>query len=93
MVFTVGECVSKKWGSDPCWKWAILNMCLSAFNTLLWLFSLLKLNEVGRLGSIWCLLSAVIVIALGIFVFNEPLTTKRIIGFGLALVSMIFLLL
>lgn len=84
----VGEYLSKKWGMNPSWTFAFLVTGVYAIGAILWLPALLHKNQLAIMGTIWALMTAVLTVAIGLFVFHESLSITQTIGILLALISL-----
>jgi len=72
------------------WKWLVLGMLFYILTALGW-FLLLKKAKLSTLGALYSVSSLVFLALLSIFYFKEKLSPMELVGFGLAVVSMIIL--
>ena len=89
--FAGGEYLSKLWAKDPSGKATVFVVATYALGTLTWMPALLHKNELAIMGTAWLLLATVATVAIGVFVFGEPLSAKQLIGIALALVALVLL--
>lgn len=86
--FAIGEYMSKKWGMNPSWLFAIEIGLVYGFGSMLWLPALLHKNQLAVVGTFYALMSVVTTIAIGIFVFREAITVTQSIGLLLAFIAL-----
>ena len=89
--FAIGEYMSKKWGANPSWIFAIEVTIVYAIGAFLWLPSLLNNGKLSIVGTMWALLGAVLTVAIGIFIFREEVTIRQTIGIVLAIAALALL--
>ena len=78
----------KKWviGSN---KWfLIIGICAYLISTIFWAFSL-RYESLSKAISIFTILSLIVVVLMGVYVFNEHLSITNVIGIVLGIVSII----
>ena len=88
MFFALGEYLSKKWGMNPGWLFALGIGLIYGFGSMLWLPALLHRNQLAVVGTFYALMGVIITIMIGLFVFNETITITQSIGLFLALIAL-----
>ena len=91
LFFAYGEYLSKKCGLGSCapiLPWILL---VNTVSMLAWLPAIIQKNHLAITGTIWLMLGLVAVVAIGIFVFNEHLTSQQWWGVGFAALAILLL--
>ena len=89
--FAIGEYLSKKFALEPSIKLVCYIVPMYALGTLAWLPAIHKGQMLSTVGTLWTVLSMVMTIFIGLFIFHESLTTIQIVGICFAFVSVILL--
>jgi drug/metabolite transporter (DMT)-like permease len=89
--FAGGEYLSKRWGMAPSFNFALLVTFVYSFGVLAWLPALLHKNQLVFMGTLWTVLSTLVTVAIGFFIFHEKLSALQWLGVLLAFVAMLFL--
>jgi multidrug transporter EmrE-like cation transporter len=89
--FGFGEYYSKIFSNTPTFKLALVVVFSYALGSLAWLPAIYKVKLLAIIGTIWSIMSILMTIVIGIFVFGETLTTIQIIVIVLAAISIILL--
>ena len=89
--FAAGEYLSKRWGMQPSWWFAVMVVLVYSVGTLAWLPALLHKNQLAIMGTLWLLLATLATVSIGILVFGERLNPLQWVGVGLALVALTLL--
>jgi multidrug transporter EmrE-like cation transporter len=92
MIFYAGgEFFSKKFALSPKVSSVIFLLLFYAFGALAWLVALHGKDELADVGATWAVLSMLVTVTIGIFIFKERLNIYGITGIFLAAAA-IFLL-
>jgi probable blue pigment (indigoidine) exporter len=91
LFFASGEYLSKRWGMNPSFGFALIVVVTYAFGTFAWLPALLHKNQLAIMGTLWLVFAIVATISIGVLVFGEKLNLMQWIGVFLALASLILL--
>jgi len=89
--FAWGEYLSKKWGMNPGWFFAIFIALVYGIGSMFWLPYLLYKNELAIRGTIWSVVSLVVTVMLGVLIFHEKISLVQIVGLLLAFVAVALL--
>lgn len=89
--FAAGEYLSKRWGMMPSIGLALFVAFVYSFGALAWLPALLHKNQLVFMGTLWTILSTLVTIAIGLFIFHEKLSTLQWLGVLLAFTALLFL--
>lgn len=89
--YGIGEYYSKKYANNPTLIFAVLSVLFFALNAIGYLPALARWNSLSVLGTIWNVGYFLVTIAMGVFVFQEHLTTQQIVGIVFGLISVILL--
>jgi len=87
ILFGSTEVLAKKYAVSPHIKYIIWSIILGAGNTLAFMKALQSYNSLSILGTLWNIAYVVVTMSIAYFMYQEPLTTKQIIGFILAVVG------
>ena len=82
-----GEYFTKVWTLKPTWPLAVLATALYTIGAILWLPALRQHGQLSALSTVWSCLSIIVCVAIGVWGFQEELTTRQIIGIILALLA------
>jgi len=88
LFFAVGEYLSKRWGMNPSFNFAVIVVLIYALGTFAWLPALLHKNQLAIMGTAWLLLAVMATVCVGVFVFHEKITNLQIIGVILAIIAL-----
>jgi len=83
--------LSKKWGMNPGWFFAIFIALVYGIGSMFWLPYLLYKNELAIRGTIWSVVSLVVTVMLGVLIFHEKISLVQIVGLLLAFVAVALL--
>ena len=89
--FAAGEYFSKRWAMHPSLGITASLLVVYILATLFWLPALLHKNQLAIMGMAWLLLGMIATVCLGLFVFNEKLSTLQMVGIIFALLSLVLL--
>ena len=89
--YSVGEVLSKKFGTSPTLFNGFLAWLFYSVTTVGWLYVFKQYTSLSVLGTIWSICCLAIGLVLGICIFHEPLTTIKIIGLIFGFISVILL--
>ncbi len=89
--FGLGEYFSKQLATSLNTKTVIQVLVSYFLATLAWIPAIHRYNVISVVGVIWSVLSILITVILGLIVFKEPVTTFKVVGIILAILSVIFL--
>lgn len=89
--YGAGEYFSKVWSIKPTSAMTALVISCYALSVVAWLPALRAHGSLSILSTIFALIGLLSGAIIGIFVFNEPITTRQYIGIGLAIVATILL--
>ncbi len=87
--FACGEYLSKKWGMNPSWPFAITIGVIYGIGGLVWLPALLYKNELATIGVAWEVLAATMTVAIGVLIFHEHVSAMHWLGIALALTGLL----
>ncbi|MDD4901751.1 MAG: hypothetical protein PHE24_01310 [Patescibacteria group bacterium] len=92
MVFYAGgEFFSKKFAMGPKVSILIVVLVFYSLNVLAWLAALWNKEELAIVGTTWAVLSVMVTISIGIFIFGERLNGYGIAGiiFGVVAIALL----
>jgi len=91
LFFAAGEYFSKRWALSPSPNLFLLVIACYIASSTIWLPALFQKNQLAILGTIWILLGMIATVSIGLFLFGEKLSAVKMVGLGLALVSLALL--
>ena len=92
MVFYAGgEFFSKKFAMSPKVSTVILILAFYSLGVLAWLAALWGKDELAVVGTTWAVLSLMVTVSIGIFIFGERLNWMGISGIILAVAAIVLL--
>jgi multidrug transporter EmrE-like cation transporter len=91
LFFAAGEYFSKKWVLGPNTLLFLLVIIFYVAGSISWLPALMQRNQLAVLGTLWLLLGMIATVSIGLFLFGEKLSAVKVVGLGLALVSLVLL--
>ena len=89
--FAIGEYLSKKFALEPSIKLVCYIVPMYALGSLAWLPAIYRGQTLATVGTMWNVLSMIMTLGVGLFIFHESLTTTQIVGVCFAFVSIILL--
>ncbi|MEK7148131.1 MAG: EamA family transporter [Patescibacteria group bacterium] len=87
----IADILAKSWSLKGGWLLVSASLLGYLIANTFWLFALKNGSGLGRGAIIFSLVSAIIAILLGIFLYHEKTSTTQIIGMTLGIVSLIFI--
>jgi multidrug transporter EmrE-like cation transporter len=92
MVFYAGgEFFSKKFALVPKVSFVIFLLLFYSLGALSWIVALHGKDELADVGVMWAVMSMLVTVSIGIFIFRERLNAAGIIGIILAAVAIVLL--
>ena len=89
--YSLGEYFSKLWTTAPTVQLTLLILFCYGVDCLAWLPALRSHGSLTVLTTVFAIVGTLAGVAIGIWLFKEPITTKQSIGIGLAFVALILL--
>lgn len=71
-------------------KWFIIGIAIYLMNSFAWVWAMQK-AKLAFIGSVYCVLTVLLLTAMGYFVFNEKLNAGEVLGVIMAIISVILL--
>lgn len=87
----VADILAKQWSLKGGYVYAGLSLLAYLLANTFWLFALKNGSGLGRGAIIFSLVSAIVAILLGFFLYHEEITTPQAIGMVLGLISLVFI--
>lgn len=87
----IADVLAKNWSIKGGWWIAGASLLAYLIANTFWLFALRNGSGLGRGAIIFSLVSAIIALLLGIFLYQEKVTNPQIIGMVLGLISLVFI--
>ena len=87
----IADVLAKNWSLQGGFWLAASALAAYLLANTFWLFALKNGSGLGRGAVIFSLASAIIAIILGIFLYQEKVTTAQMIGMILGLISLVFI--
>ncbi len=87
----VADILAKNWSIRGGWFLAAASLAAYLLANTFWLFALKNGSGLGRGAIIFSLVSAIIAILLGIFIYHEKVSSYQMVGMVLGLVSLAFI--
>lgn len=87
----IADVLAKNWSLKGGWWLAAASLVAYLLANTFWLFALKNGSGLGRGAVIFSVVSAIVAILLGLFLYKEDVSTPQMIGMGLGLVSLIFI--
>jgi EamA domain-containing membrane protein RarD len=83
-----GDYLGKRWVDVGGWK--LLVLAILAYEPVcpLWLIALKRRPHLGQMATIWCIVTALVAVVMGIVLFDEKLTRTQWAGVALGLASL-----
>jgi multidrug transporter EmrE-like cation transporter len=91
LLYISGDVFSKKYADSPGLLFGLLAWISYSLTTSCWLPALTKFNSLSVLGTIWAVMTTLIAVLVGVFIFKESLTSIQMIGIVMAVISIILL--
>lgn len=89
--FGFGEYISKAFSLKPSMFLAGIIVIPYVVGVWLWLPAILKMQSLSVAGTIWNVMSTIVTICIGVFIFKEQLTYVNAIGILFAILAIILL--
>ena len=89
--FAVNEYFSEKFALNPSVKIIVYIVVIDVFCILAWLPAIYLKKQLSTVGTLWSVLSLLLTIAIGIFIFNDKLDIKTGLGIVFAIASVALL--
>jgi drug/metabolite transporter (DMT)-like permease len=87
----IADIFAKNWSIKGGWFLAAVSLAAYLLANTFWLFALKNGSGLARGAIIFSLVSAIIAILLGVFLYHEKVSTYQMIGMFLGLVSLVFI--
>lgn len=87
----IADILAKNWSIKGGWFLATASLGAYLLANTFWLFALKNGSGLGRGAIIFSLVSAIIAILLGAFLYHEKVTTYQMIGMVLGTISLVFI--
>lgn len=87
----IADILAKNWSLNGGWIMATTALGAYLLANTFWLFALRNGSGLGRGAIIFSIMSAIIAIILGLFLYQEKATINQIIGMILGLISLVFI--
>ena len=84
----LGDYFSKSWANQPSYKYAICTIFMYCMSGLAWLPVIYKKNQLAVMGAAWSVIATLFTIIIGVFIFDEALSTFHWLGLGLAMLAL-----
>lgn len=88
---SLADIAAKSWSLNKTAWLAFLSLGLYLLANSFWLFALKNGSGLGRGAVIFSILSAILAVVIGVFIYKEPLAKNQIIGFFLGIIAISFL--
>ncbi len=86
-----GEFFSERLVLHPTWQNYAVLVLLDVLSITCWLPALYEKNNLAVTGTLWLVFALVVTVALGFLLFDQPLTTRSVLGILLAVIVVILL--
>jgi len=86
LFYAGGEYFSERTVLHATWQNYLILVVLDVLSITLWLPALYEKNNLAVTGTLWLMFALAVTVLLGIFVFNQPVTARAVMGILLALV-------
>ena len=87
----IADVLAKNWSLNGGWFLAIASLTAYLLANTFWLFALKNGSGLGRGAIIFSLVSAIIAILLGVFLYHEKVSTIQMVGITFGLVSLVLI--
>jgi drug/metabolite transporter (DMT)-like permease len=87
----LADILAKNWSLKGGWFFAIGALIAYCIGNTFWLFALKNGSGLGKGAVIFSIASAVLAVALGFFLYKEPVSRLQLIGLILGLVSLVLI--
>jgi len=91
LFYAGGEFFSKKFAMHPRVSTVVLILFFYCLGALAWIVALYGKDELAIVGTTWAVLSAMVTVSIGVFIFGEKLNWMGFSGIILAIASIILL--
>jgi multidrug transporter EmrE-like cation transporter len=91
LCFAGGEYLSKVYIINPRLGTLVVLVASYCSGVFLWLPALRQRPELAVTGTIWSVVTMLMTVAIGVFIFGEALSTTRVIGIVLAMIAVALL--
>ena len=89
--YALGEWLSKHYAITPTPLMGTLVVLAYSLGAFFWLPAIQRMQTLSIIGTVWCILSLVTTLSIGLFVFNEHLSICQWFGIGLSFVVIVLL--
>jgi len=90
-LFATGEFLSKKFALAPSWPHLGVALLFYLFATLAWFPALMQKNQLSTTGALWSVISVLMTVLIGVFLFGEKPGMVGVAGIIVAFIA-VFLL-
>lgn len=89
--FAMGEFMSKKFALEPGWTYLAVTLIAYTVSVLLWFPALIQKNQLSTTGVLWSVISLLMTVFIGLFLFGERPSFVGVVGIVFAFIAVYLL--